>query len=177
MRILIPILALFLAANSWAADTRIYLIQHAKKVDSSVNEKTPLSEEDVIDAEKTFKKLRDVIRVDAVFHSKQLRAKQTAAILSESIKRTPIVHEVEYLEPGSDIYSVYNLIKIADKDVAFVGHLPHLNRLASVMLGNSTEDISIKFKNAGVVCLVRKENSSSWALEWNMTPDVIRALE
>jgi phosphohistidine phosphatase len=54
-----------------------------------------------------------------------------------------------------------------------VGHLPFLSRLTSLLLvGDRTKEI-IRFRNAGIICLIREEDQ--WLLGWVMTPDLVEA--
>jgi phosphohistidine phosphatase len=53
-----------------------------------------------------------------------------------------------------------------------VGHLPHLSKLASLLLTKSDEKVSIGFKNSGIVCLQR-DDSSNWLLSWSVTPEIL----
>lgn len=51
-----------------------------------------------------------------------------------------------------------------------VGHLPHLSRLASLLLvGDPRRDL-IPFRNGGIVYLVKAERG--WLLEWVLTPEL-----
>ncbi len=52
-----------------------------------------------------------------------------------------------------------------------VGHLPHLSRLAALLLAEGPEREIIAFRNAGVVCLERQE--SRFAVRWILTPELV----
>lgn len=53
-----------------------------------------------------------------------------------------------------------------------IGHLPHLNKLAStLMTGDKNKEI-IKFRNVGVVCLERDEQGK-WTILWAIPPEMI----
>jgi phosphohistidine phosphatase len=60
----------------------------------------------------------------------------------------------------------------ANEDIMLVGHLPHLGRLASLLLAGDPERHVVSFRMAGVVCLERGENGN-WSLKWMITPDVL----
>ncbi|MGH2376556.1 MAG: hypothetical protein ACRDIC_24240 [bacterium] len=53
-----------------------------------------------------------------------------------------------------------------------VGHLPHLGRLASLLLVGTAERAVIRFQMGGVVCLAR-DDSGAWALEWMLVPELV----
>jgi phosphohistidine phosphatase len=59
-----------------------------------------------------------------------------------------------------------------DKDVMLVGHLPHLARLAALLLTGDMAKNVINFKMAGLVCLGRR-TGGPWALEWMIIPELI----
>ncbi len=52
-----------------------------------------------------------------------------------------------------------------------VGHLPHLSRLAALLLAESPEPEIVAFRNAGVVCLERQEGR--FAVRWILTPELV----
>lgn len=55
-----------------------------------------------------------------------------------------------------------------DEDLLLVGHLPHLQRLAGLMLCAGSGREVICFHNCGVVCLERCDNS--WSILWQLNP-------
>jgi len=59
------------------------------------------------------------------------------------------------------------------EDTMLVGHLPHLGRLASLLLSGDKEKGIIDFKMGGIVCLKRFDDGH-WAIEWMIIPEVIK---
>ena len=53
-----------------------------------------------------------------------------------------------------------------------VGHLPHLSRLASLLLTGESEAEIVAFQMAGIVCLGRADRGS-WSLRWMVIPQVL----
>ncbi len=51
-----------------------------------------------------------------------------------------------------------------------VGHLPHLRRLASLLLVGDPEREIIRFRNGAIVCLV--QGDGHWLLQWVLTPEL-----
>jgi len=49
-----------------------------------------------------------------------------------------------------------------------VGHLPHLQRLAGLLLSGDAEREVIRFRNGGVICLEKTEQG--WAICWQVNP-------
>ena len=107
-----------------------------------------------------------------IFHSPKVRAKQTAGVLSEHLKPSKGISEVDGLAPLDEPDIWAQRLKDVPDDIMLVGHLPHLDRLASLLLCGDKEKHAISFKMAGVVCLKRTD-TGSYALQWMVTPDIV----
>jgi phosphohistidine phosphatase len=55
-----------------------------------------------------------------------------------------------------------------DKDVMLVGHLPHLQRLAGLLICSDSECEAVHFRNGGVLCLERRK--TGWSVLWQINP-------
>ena len=150
----------------------IYLIQHAEAKEEKDDPARPLSENGVRSIRKTGTNLhRNNVRVDQILHSGKLRARQTAEIVAECL--TPVnyknILETDGLSPLDDPGKWDDRLKYLTNDLMLVGHMPHLGRLASLLLcGDAARDI-ISFTMGCVVCLERRE-LGNWTLRWMMTP-------
>lgn len=151
----------------------VYLVQHAESMKEEVDPSRPLSERGISDIKKTAVYLARLnIKVQKIFHSTKLRARQTAEILSENLKSIKGSTEVDGLSPLDDPKIWAKRLKDIPEEVMLVGHLPHLGKLASLLLCGDENKNVISFKMAGVVCLKRDENGT-WSLQWMLTPDVV----
>jgi len=146
---------------------KVYLVQHAKSKSEQEDPARPLSEEGRNDLEKIAKFLD--IKVLKILHSGKLRAKQTAEIFSKSLNAE--VQNVEALEPLADPTIWAEKLDKETDDVMIVGHLPHLEKLASLLLCKDSVRKVIAFKQGGVVCL---EKTEGWAVAWMVVPDLLR---
>jgi phosphohistidine phosphatase len=54
----------------------------------------------------------------------------------------------------------------------WVGHSPHLDRLASRLLAGDARCEVVHFETASLACLLRR--GTAWRLHWMLTPDVVR---
>ncbi len=110
--------------------------------------------------------------VQRIFHSRKLRARQTAETLSEYLKPFKGLSEVDGLSPldSPEIWAM-RLLDMKD-DTILVGHLPHLGRLASLLLCGKAEKNIIAFRTAGIACLHR-DDTGIWSVEWMLTPEVV----
>ena len=100
----------------------------------------------------------------AVFHSGILRAKQTAEILSAGLAATIHAQQMTGLRPDDDPAIAAAELEAARDSIMLVGHLPHMNRLVSLLVsGNFNRDV-VDFSPASMVCCSR--NGSKWVLAW-----------
>ena len=58
-----------------------------------------------------------------------------------------------------------------DRDTMLVGHLPHMSRLASLLLLWDAGREIINFSPGTIVCL---EKSSGWRVKWMISPDTLK---
>ena len=150
----------------------LYLVQHADAKREEQDPTRPLSKKGLQDINRVASYVSNLnIRVYKIFHSNKLRAKQTAEVLSENIKPIKGVSEVEGLAPldNPDIWA--ERLKDIPDDVILVGHLPHLAKLASLLLCGNTDKNVVGFKMGGIVCL-KKDDAGVWSFEWMLTPEI-----
>ena len=151
----------------------LFLIQHGEAKSKQDDPERPLTDIGIENIKKTaafFKKLPK--EIDLIWHSGKKRAKQTAEIFNETLGTDILMEICEGLAPNDDISIIKEKIETAEQDsIALVGHLPHLSRLASELLTGNREMEIIRFRNAGIVCLLGE--IQDWELEWMITPDII----
>ncbi len=152
---------------------RVYLVQHGKSKSKQEDPDRSLTEEGVEEVTRMSDWLaRMGVGLSAVRHSGKRRAQQTAAMLVQAIRGEPRLEEIEGLAPLDDPRILAESLQQISDDVMLVGHLPHLERLASLLLTDRVERRPVRFQNAGVVCLERGEEQS-WSLVWAQTPDLV----
>ncbi len=115
------------------------------------------------------------VRVDRIVHSGKTRAAQTAAILAEALGCAR-VESVPGLKPADDVRAAAGeLVDAAGAgSLAIVGHLPFLDRLASLLVAGDTAAHVVSLRNAGLVKLVPAAESG-FAVAWAITPEVARS--
>jgi len=106
---------------------------------------------------------------EEVRHARILRAAETAELLARCLNAAYDVGPD--LQPNDDPGVCSAHLSARNTDVMLVGHLPHLQRLASLLLCGDAERHVVAFRNAGVVCLGRDEENA-WHLNWAFTPDL-----
>lgn len=148
---------------------RVYLAQHGEAVDASADASRPLSgqgREDITRAA-GFLSLFEKPKPSRILHSGKQRAAQTAEMFAEAWK-VDTVSEVPDLAPNDDAAVWFEHLQAMSQDVMLVGHLPHLQRLAGLLLCDDPEKEPVRFRMGGVVCMER--NSSGWSLLWQINP-------
>lgn len=152
---------------------RLYLMQHGEAMREEHDPARPLTEKGRAETKRVVQHAveRAGVRVTRLIHSGKLRARQTAEIWAEHLPNTAIV-ESEDLDPKAppELWRA-RLVGETD-DVLLVGHLPHLARLAALLLcGNDGRDV-VMVQNAGLICLEQRERGD-WSLRWALTPEIV----
>lgn len=111
------------------------------------------------------------LRVGEIAHSGKKRAAETAGVLGEALKPPKGVREADWLNPTDDPRIWAGRLADAGHDIMLTGHLPHLSRLASLLLSGDAEKGIISFEMASIVCLGRDD--SMWSVKWMITPGII----
>jgi phosphohistidine phosphatase len=81
------------------------------------------------------------------------------------------MREISGLSPEDDPLVAKAELEAAKGSLMLVGHLPHLSRLASLLLTGDEEREMVNFPAAAVVCLAYVEGS--WQLQWILTPEEV----
>ncbi len=108
--------------------------------------------------------------MEEVLHSGKTRAKETAEIIASELGVR--VREVSGLDPLADPSEWAERLKGMKEDVLLVGHLPHLSRLAGLLLTGGQLEF-VKLSSGGALCL-EKEEEGGWSLIWLVSPGILR---
>lgn len=151
----------------------LYLVRHGEARSEADDPLRPLSEKGSREIGSTAPYLARLnINISQIFHSSKLRAKQTAEILSGSLKPIKGTLETEGLAPSDDPVIWAKHLHETSDTIMLIGHLPHLEKLTSLLItGNTNRDI-VAIKTGGVICLER-DNAGYWSLQWMITPEMI----
>ncbi|MFV1997814.1 MAG: phosphohistidine phosphatase SixA [Acidiferrobacterales bacterium] len=156
---------------------KLYLAQHGDATSKEENPDRPLSRKGAIDTENIARFLgRTNITVASVAHSGKLRAEQTAEILIEQLIpgiAPAINHNINPLDLPA---VVAEEIEQWLDDVLLVGHLPHLAKLATLLLTSHEQPAIITFTPGTVACLERNEDGH-WSLKWLLSPELMTQKE
>jgi phosphohistidine phosphatase len=124
----------------------VYLVRHGDTVPEERDPSRPLSEKGRAEVLATARALlKEGARVDEIWHSTKLRAKQTAEIIAQILGVKNIL-EKEGLKPNDPPAPFAEMLKTTHKNILITGHMPFLGELAA-LLGKKAEG----FESGGVV--------------------------
>ena len=150
----------------------VYLVQHGKAKSKEEDPDRPLTDEGRKEVESVMLLMLrfGAITASRVVHSGKRRAAETAQLIAGKLEAE--VAPEDGLDPDDDPAVWAARIREADRDLVLVGHLPHLERLASLLLCGHTEGGTVRLVNGGVVCLGGE--AGRWALQWAITPALVQ---
>ncbi len=152
---------------------KVYLVQHAKAAPKEIEPDRSLTEEGLRDIQKVAAFVKPLnLSVDYLWHSGKKRAEQTAEVLAEAIKVNKNMIARDGLAPNDDVTALADELAGATEDIAIVGHLPFLAKLASLLSTNSESANTVAFKNGGIVCLTRPDENQ-WQIDWMVIPELL----
>lgn len=148
--------------------TALYLMQHGLAVDKKENSKRPLSKQGIEQTEAIATQMYNAeIKISAIFHSGKLRALQTAEIIANTLG-IDFISATDNLSPNDDTSLIVN--SLTTDQALYVGHLPHMEKLAShLVIGDSKQKV-VQFQNSAVACLIKHE--SNYLIRWYLTPAI-----
>jgi phosphohistidine phosphatase len=151
---------------------KLYLIQHAKAAAKDVDPQRSLTEEGLADIRRVAALIKPLnLRVDYLWHSGKKRAAQTAEVLAEVVEIRKEQAARDGLAPNDDVAATAGQLASVTGDIAIVGHLPFLAKLASLLLTGSESANTVAFKQGGIVCLSRSDENN-WQIEWMVIPEL-----
>jgi phosphohistidine phosphatase len=148
----------------------IYLVQHGDAKSEEEDVQRPLSDKGKEETGRVAEALGKVgIRAKHIMHSGKLRAKETAEIYSKHFGPSE-AREMLGLAPNDNPIMAKEFLESAKEPVMLVGHMPHLSKLASLLITGNPDQDTIQFHMGGVVCL---EKDVKWRVKWAVTPEII----
>jgi phosphohistidine phosphatase len=155
---------------------RLFLVQHgdAKSADEDPNR--PLTERGRADVAAVSGVLAGGhVRVDRIVHSGKMRARETADILAGYLRPTSGAGAADGLDPMADPMVWEGRLTADDRSLMLVGHLPHLARLASLLLCGDPERNTVAFQRGSVLCIERS-GDGQWSVRWMMIPELVQPM-
>jgi len=147
----------------------LYLVQHGESKSETEDPSRPLTDRAKEEVETVACYVAELgIEVVRILHSGKMRAKQTAEVFAQQLAPLRGVAEQDGLGPLDDPHSAKELILQAEESLMIVGHLPHLKKLASLLVVGEPEKEIVNFRMGGVVCLAK--SGENWAVDWALAP-------
>lgn len=149
---------------------RLYLVRHGKAQPKEKDPNKSLSTPGRSLTRKTglFLKEKQFI-VEEIWHSPKKRSAETAEILGRNLGCGQL-EERKDLNPDDPVKKFSKEIKELNKELMIVGHLPFLQKLASLLLSGSEKHDFVEFENSGVLCMEYDEN---WKILWCVMPKLM----
>jgi phosphohistidine phosphatase len=155
----------------------IYLMRHGEARPEEEDAQRPLSEAGRLSVERVARRLAIAdTRLDGIYHSGALRARQTAEILAAELDARPPVHERSGLRPLDPVQPVADWLlgdSGEDAALALVGHLPFLEQLATLLVAGRESLQVVVLAPAGLVKLVPRAPGAGFVVAWALTPEVV----
>jgi phosphohistidine phosphatase len=152
----------------------LYLVQHAEAKPKEEDPERHLSDR----GRKTVQKVAAYlaqnidIQLHSILHSDRARAMETAQLLGEKLNPVRGLEEAKELNPTSTPWGWVERLAQINDNIMIVGHLPHLQRLSSILLCQDEHKKIIEFEKGCVICL-SKDESGIWSTHWMLIPSVI----
>lgn len=152
----------------------LYLVQHGRALSKEEDPDRPLRPEGRAEVHRVALAAAACgVRIASVLHSGKRRAEETAALLAHHLQHPPAGLAEAPLGPREDPADARKLLEEGSEPTLLVGHLPHLSRLASLLVLGEPEREILAFRNGGLVRLERSE-AGAWRVGWVLAPEIAR---
>ncbi len=154
----------------------IYLMQHGVATSAEEDPARPLTSAGRGDVEAVAARAAACgVRIGQIVHSGKLRAEQSAGVLADAVRGRLEAHVG--LNPSDPVEPVADWLQkqarlSPDAAIAVVGHLPFLDRLASLLVAGDRGRHVIHFQNAALVKLVPNAEAPGYAVAWILPPEL-----
>lgn len=152
----------------------VFLMQHGMAEAADANAARPLTDAGRAEVVAVAGHARSCgVRVDRIIHSDKLRAVQTAVELARGLGCASVSH-VAGLHPGDSVEKCARawVDPSAVGSVLIVGHLPFLDRLASLLVSGDPSAHVVAFRNAALVALAPAASPGGFTVSWVLTPQL-----
>jgi phosphohistidine phosphatase len=148
----------------------ILLLRHGQAKSKEEDPQRGLTEAGRREVSRVAAALRPLFRdPQAIWHSGKKRAGETALILAQAVGGAERLGAHSGLDPEDPAAAVAAELRSYSGRLAVVGHLPHLNRLISLLLIGRDSPELFQLPSAGAVCLEREQGL--WRVRWMLTPE------
>jgi phosphohistidine phosphatase len=148
---------------------QLYLVQHGQAKTDNEDPERPLTDHgvDLVARVGRLAVGQFGVRPARVMHSGKTRARQTAEIWAGLLIGD--VEQADGLAPNDDPTTWIGRLEAETDDLMLVGHLPHLARLAGLLLTGVAERSVVRFCQGGLVGLERSD--TGWVASLVLPPE------
>jgi phosphohistidine phosphatase len=153
----------------------LYLMQHGEPTTEAENPERPLTDAGRAAVQRVSARARAAdVRVGVCVHSGKLRAEETARLFAAQLSDPPEVVARAGLAPKDAVAPTAQWLRtMTEYDaIAVIGHLPFLDRLASLLVAGDEETQVVRFRMGGLVKLEPKDEGEGFAVAWALTPEL-----
>ena len=131
----------------------VYLVQHGKSLNKTVDPEKGLSVDGKLETERIAGVANGYqVGVSRIVHSGKKRARETAEILATILSPADGLESRTGMNPMDDVRVFVNSLDL-DKNIMLVGHLPFLERLIGLLVCGNPDQTVFKLQNSGILCL------------------------
>ena len=150
----------------------IFLVQHGKSLPKEIDPDRGLSEKGIAEVKRICEIAKaSGVKISGIHHSGKTRAHQTAEIFTAILDTGGGVQQISGMNPLDDVAD-FTAILDPFENLMFVGHLPFMERLTSLLITGSIEIPVFKFQNGGILCLDKDSDAKSWVIRWSLVPNI-----
>jgi phosphohistidine phosphatase len=150
---------------------RLYLVQHGEAKSEEEDPERPLTDRGASDVRRVVRQAAGAgsVTVERIVHSGKTRAQQTAAAWG-GVLGAP-VEEADGLAPLDDPAIWASRVTAQAGDLMLVGHMPHLAKLAGLLLAGDPDRPVIAFRQGGLVSL--EDGPARWSVWFILPPAAV----
>lgn len=149
----------------------LYLVQHAHARREEEDPERHLSPVGKAAIREMARFAGEHVHVSKILHSGKARVRETAETLAETLRPREGVEATDGLDPKADPAVWAERLRSSVADLMLVGHLPHLSRLASLLLCGDEERTLISFQMGGILYAQRSDDR--WSVGWMVVPGLL----
>ena len=145
----------------------LYLVHHGEALGPEVDARRPLSPAGLAGVERVAARAAaNGAKPAIVWHSGKLRAKQTAEAVWRACNALGDFSAARDLQPDDPPQWIRDRLRGETRDIAIVGHFPHLPRLLALLVARA--EASSSFPSHGMVALVTEDEGDTWRETWRI---------
>jgi phosphohistidine phosphatase len=149
---------------------KLYLVQHGEAKSEQEDPQRGLTSKGENEIKKVAALAKHLdLTPSIIYHGGKTRAEQTAGIIARALSSP--VEATTGLGPMDNVRPWADKINQSDKDLMLVGHLPFMEKLASLLITGDEEVRPVLFRYGAVNCL-KKKDDGKWAVRWILTPEM-----